>query len=157
MGPVLHGSATTTEAIRCAIQHSQESLNVLARHGINPKTVAQWRKRTSAADLPTGPTVPNSTVLSVNEETIIVAFRRHTLLAPLSRLPPGQWHGPNLCHCLKSPRLCILYLDYPASIFQVVRSTGGVKAAGCWNIIRTPTLRDRAEIGEACPGRAPGA
>jgi hypothetical protein len=108
MGPVLHGSATTTEAIRCAIQHSQESLNVLARHGINPKTVAQWRKRTSAADLPTGPTVPNSTVLSVNEETIIVAFRRHTLLAPLSRLPPGQWHGPNLCHCLKSPRLCIL-------------------------------------------------
>jgi hypothetical protein len=31
MGQVLHGSATTTAAIRRAIQHSQESLRVLAR------------------------------------------------------------------------------------------------------------------------------
>jgi hypothetical protein len=31
MGQVLHGSATTTEAIRRTIQHSQESLRVLAR------------------------------------------------------------------------------------------------------------------------------
>jgi transposase InsO family protein len=81
MGQVLHGSATTTAAVPRAIQHSQESLRVLSRrHGINPKTVAKWRKRTSAADLPTGPTVPKSTVLSVDEEAIIVAFRRHTLL-----------------------------------------------------------------------------
>jgi hypothetical protein len=42
MGQVLHGSARTTEAIRRAIQHSQESLRSLAkRHGINQKTVAQ--------------------------------------------------------------------------------------------------------------------
>lgn len=35
MGQVLHGSATTTEAIRRAIQHSQESLRALAkRYGI---------------------------------------------------------------------------------------------------------------------------
>ena len=48
MGQVLHGSATTTEAVRRAIQHSQESLRVLARrYGINPKTVAKWRKRGS--------------------------------------------------------------------------------------------------------------
>jgi hypothetical protein len=41
MGQVLHRGATTTEAIRRAIQHSQESLRMLARrHGINPKTVA---------------------------------------------------------------------------------------------------------------------
>ena len=46
MGQVLHGSATTTEAIRRAIQHSQASLRALAkRHGINPKTVAKWKKR----------------------------------------------------------------------------------------------------------------
>jgi len=64
MGQVLHGSATTTEAIRRAIQHSQESLRVLAkRHGINPKTVAKWKKRTLVADLPTGPKEPKSTVL----------------------------------------------------------------------------------------------
>jgi hypothetical protein len=81
MGQVLHGSATTTEAVRRAIQNSQESLRVLAkRHGINPKTVAKWKKRTALTDLPTGPKAPKSTVLTVEEEAIIVAFRRHTLL-----------------------------------------------------------------------------
>lgn len=68
MGQVLHGSATTTEAVRRAIQRSQESLRALAkRYGINQKTVAKWRERTSAADLPTGPKEPRSTVLSVEE------------------------------------------------------------------------------------------
>ena len=81
MGQVLHRGATTTEAIRRAIQHSQESLRALAhRHGINPKTVAKWRKRYSVADLPTGPKSPHSTVLSVEQEAIVVAFRRHTIL-----------------------------------------------------------------------------
>src|SRR5437868_8715763 len=81
LGQVLHGSATTTEAIRRAIQRSQESLRALAkRHGINPKTVAKWRKRSFVADLPTGPKQPSSTVLSIEQEAIIVAFRRHTLL-----------------------------------------------------------------------------
>ncbi len=81
MGQVLHGGATTTTAIRRAIQHSQESLRTLAkRHGINPKTVAKWKKRNSVADLPTGPREPKSTVLSIEEEATIVAFRRHTLL-----------------------------------------------------------------------------
>jgi transposase-like protein len=82
LGQILHGSATTTEAIRRAIQRSQESLRSLAkRHGINPKTVAKWRKRSSVADLPTGPKERTSTVLSIEEEAIVVAFRRHTLLA----------------------------------------------------------------------------
>ncbi|MBY0511406.1 MAG: IS481 family transposase, partial [Rhodospirillaceae bacterium] len=45
MGQILHGSATTTEAIRRAIQSSQESLRILAaRHGIDPKTVAKWKR-----------------------------------------------------------------------------------------------------------------
>ena len=40
MGQVLHGSATTTEAVRRARQHGQESLRALAkRYGINQKTV----------------------------------------------------------------------------------------------------------------------
>src|SRR5512133_3900578 len=81
LGQVLHGSATTTEAVRRAIQRSQESLRTLAkRHGINPKTVAKWKKRSSVADLPTGPKQPASTVLSIEEEAIVIAFRRHTLL-----------------------------------------------------------------------------
>src|SRR3954449_7924555 len=81
MGQVLHGSARTTAAVRRAIQHSQESLRVLAkRHSLNPKTVAKWKKRGSVADRPTGPKQPSSTVLSIEEEAIVVAFRRHTLL-----------------------------------------------------------------------------
>src|SRR5215510_6841895 len=81
MGQVLHGCATTTEAIRRAIQHSQESLRALSRrYGINPKTVAKWKKRGSVADLATGPKEPKSTSLSVEDEAVVVAFRRHTLL-----------------------------------------------------------------------------
>ena len=81
MGQVLHGSARTTEAVRRAIQHSQESLRALAqRHGVNPKTVSKWKKRGSVADRPTGPKQPKSTVLSPEDEAIVVAFRRHTLL-----------------------------------------------------------------------------
>ena len=81
MGQIRHGSATTTEAIRRAIQNGEESLRALsARYGINQKTVAKWRKRTSVADLPTGPKDAKSTVLTPGEEAVIVAFRRHTLL-----------------------------------------------------------------------------
>jgi transposase InsO family protein len=81
VGQILHGSARTTEAVRRAIHDSQESLRVLARrYGINPKTVAKWKKRTAVGDLPTGPKDAHSTVLSIEDEAIIVAFRRHTLL-----------------------------------------------------------------------------
>jgi hypothetical protein len=47
---------------------------------VNPKTIAKWRKRCSVADLPTGPRLAGSTVLSTEEEAVVVAFRRHTLL-----------------------------------------------------------------------------
>ena len=74
MGQILHRSATTTEAIRRAIQHSQESLRTLSRrHGINPKTVAKWRKLSSTSDHRTGPIVPKSTVLSIEQEAVIIA------------------------------------------------------------------------------------
>src|SRR5580693_6369632 len=82
MGQILHGCATTTEAVRRAIQNSQESLRGLAkRYGINQKTVAKWKQRETVADLPTGPKRARSTLLSIEEEAIIVAFRRHTLLS----------------------------------------------------------------------------
>jgi hypothetical protein len=46
MGQVLHGFARTTAAVRRALQHSQKSLHELAeQYGINPKTVAKWKKR----------------------------------------------------------------------------------------------------------------
>src|ERR1700758_4878148 len=103
MGQVLHRGATTTEAIRRAIQHSQESLRTLAhRHGINPKTVAKWRKRCSVSDLRTGPKHPRSTVLTVQEEAVIIAFRRHTLLPLDDCLYALQATIPHLTalHCI---------------------------------------------------------
>ena len=81
MGQILHGSATTTHAIRAAIQRSKATAKELAeRHGLNPKTVAKWKKRTFVHDAPMGPKAPRSTVLSIEEEAIVVAFRKHTLL-----------------------------------------------------------------------------
>ncbi len=81
MGQVLHGSATTTHAIRALIQRSQASNAALSRDlGINVKTVAKWRKRDSVEDTRMGPKQAHSTVLSIEEEAVIVAFRRHTLL-----------------------------------------------------------------------------
>ena len=81
MGQTLHGCARTTEAVRRSIQRSHLSIAALAaRHGVNPKTVAKWRKRSSAHDAPMGPKVSRSTVLSPDEEAVAVAFRQHTLL-----------------------------------------------------------------------------
>ncbi len=81
MGQVRHGSATTTHAIRAAIQRSKASLATLSWElGINPKTVAKWRKRQTLEDMKTGPNEPRSTVLTKAEEAMVIAFRRHTLL-----------------------------------------------------------------------------
>ena len=69
-------------------QHGQERLRVLAkRYGINRKPVAKWKKRTSVADLPTGPKKPHSTVLSLEEEAIIVT----SLLATARHQPVARW------------------------------------------------------------------
>lgn len=81
MGQMRHGSATTTHAVRAAIQRSQASLSALSEEfGINPKTVAKWRKRPTVEDQKAGPKEPRSTVLSETDEAMVVACRRHTLL-----------------------------------------------------------------------------
>jgi transposase InsO family protein len=81
MAAGLHGSARTTPRIRAELQASQAPARVLAaRYGLNPKTVAKWRKRTTTADAPMGPRQPRSTVLTEAEEAIVVEFRRRTLL-----------------------------------------------------------------------------
>ena len=66
------------------------------RHGINPKTVAKWKRRTSVSDRPTGPKDAKSTTLSIEEEAIVVAFRRHTLLSLDDCLYALQATIPNL-------------------------------------------------------------
>jgi hypothetical protein len=116
MGQLLHGNARTTAAVRRAIQHSQESIGKLAdRYGLNPKTVAKWKKRSGVQDGPMGPKQPSSTVLDREEEVLIVAFRTHTLLSlglpvclaghaaspntigPAS-VPSAAWHRPLAGH-----------------------------------------------------------
>jgi transposase InsO family protein len=77
----LHGSARTTPRVRAELQTSQATTRRLAaRYGLNPKTVAKWRGRTTTADARMGPARPRSTVLTETEEAIVVAFRRRTLL-----------------------------------------------------------------------------
>ncbi len=40
------------------------------RHGINPKSVAKWKRRTSVSDLPTGAKDAHSAVLSIKNEAV---------------------------------------------------------------------------------------
>ena len=81
MGQILHNCARTTEAVRRAIQDSEKSIATLAAHyNLNPKTVHKWKKRSHVHDSKMGPKHPHSTVLSLEEEAAVVAFRKHTLL-----------------------------------------------------------------------------
>jgi len=64
-----------------ATSRSEDSVRALAnRYGISPTTVQKWRKRETTADRPMGPAEPHSTTLTLEEEAMIVAVRRHTLL-----------------------------------------------------------------------------
>ena len=81
MAASLHGSARTTPRVRAELQRSQEATRSLAaRYGLNPKTVAKWRRRPSTADARMGPSRPRSSVLTEAEEAVVVEFRRRTLL-----------------------------------------------------------------------------
>jgi len=80
MGQILHSRATTTHAIRKAIQESDKSMAELAKiYNINYKTVAKWKKRDTVNDCKMGPRRVGSSVLTPLEERIIVEFRVRTL------------------------------------------------------------------------------
>ncbi len=81
MAGSLHGSARTTPRVRGELQASKETTSTLAqRYGLSRTTMTKWRSRTTTADAPMGPTAPHSTVLSPEEEAMVVEFRRRTLL-----------------------------------------------------------------------------
>src|ERR1700761_6620601 len=68
MGQILHGSATTTHAVRTAIQRSKAPLKELAaQYGLNHKTVAKWRKRAFVHDAAMGPRTPRSPLLALDD------------------------------------------------------------------------------------------
>jgi len=86
MGQILHGTATTTHAIREKIQNAEESISQLAsKYHINPKTVHKWKRRESVEDLKCGRRPGQGSVLSEVDEAIIVETRRKSLL-PLDDL-----------------------------------------------------------------------
>jgi hypothetical protein len=100
LGQVRRGSTTTTHAVRAAKRRSQASLARLSWElGINPKTVAKWRKRATVEDMKTGPSELRSTVLTATEKTMVVAFSRHTRLPPDDGLYALQ---PSLPHSTRS-------------------------------------------------------
>ena len=81
MRQVLHGSATTAGAVRRAIQRIEESVRSLSRrYSISPTIVQKWPKRATVTNRPMGLTAPHSSVLGIDQEAVIVAFRRHSLL-----------------------------------------------------------------------------
>jgi hypothetical protein len=110
MGQVLHGCATTTEAVRRAIQHSQESLRSLAkRYGVDPKTVAKWKARTSVSDCRPG---LRSRLCRLRKRPFVMGPRRYTLL-PLHdcrlRLATTIPHltRSSLHHCVQRHRISL--------------------------------------------------
>lgn len=82
MGQVLHKRATTTHAIRTAIQQSKESVKAIAEHySLSQTTVRKWKSRATVEDLPMGKKNRCSTVLSSFEEEMIVRLRVLTQLS----------------------------------------------------------------------------
>ena len=75
MDQVLHGSATTTEKVRRAIQRSEDNVRALAcRHGISPTTVQKWRRQVHTADAPTEPKAIHSTIVTTEKEAMVWRF-----------------------------------------------------------------------------------
>ena len=72
----MSGSSATNTKPRTPAQ----TRRVAEQYGINQKAVRKWRARKRVNDLPMGPKEPRSTVLSVEEEAVCVAFRKHILL-----------------------------------------------------------------------------
>jgi transposase-like protein len=77
----LHGSARTTRDMRRVIRQSSGSIESMARElGINSKTVAKWRRRSSVEDAPMGTQTRGFLSLSREEEYVVLDFRKRTNL-----------------------------------------------------------------------------
>jgi hypothetical protein len=90
MGSILHGSARTTPRLRAELQASQESTwSLAARYGLNPKTVAKWRERTTTADALMGPSLRLNRIGSADGR------RNHRHALSIAR-PQGKGGWPNI-------------------------------------------------------------
>lgn len=117
----LHGSARTTPRIRAELQLATGSHRSLAKlYGINAKTVAKWRSRTSVLDQPMGPRIRESQHLSQEQERLAITLRNQghlsldDLMGQLLESAPKlsrsalhrclKRHGINRQPSMKSPR-----------------------------------------------------
>src|SRR4051794_25216206 len=92
MGQVLHGSATTTEAIRQAIQHSKESLRALSRSWTDGRdqkdrdrrwlSIEGCRSRKSRSSLPSAGIRAAASLLGPIRERIVPHARGAALRNP---------------------------------------------------------------------------
>ena len=108
MGQILHGSARTTASVRRELQDSKESVKLLAeRFDLSETTVRKWRSRKGegVSDRSNCPK-KTRTVLSVEDEAMIIAFRQKTQLplddcldALIDAIP--QLTRSNLHRCLQ--------------------------------------------------------
>src|SRR5271166_7028585 len=70
-----------TPRVRRAIQLSEEKNIALAkRYGVRRKTIAKWKARESTSDARMGPTNPRASILTQDDEAIILAYRWRTRL-----------------------------------------------------------------------------
>jgi transposase len=111
----LHPSARTNPRLRREIQQSGESDRALAsRLGVNPKTIAKWKRRRTTSDARMGPKKPVSTVLSAAEEALIVVFRKRTrfsldaCLARLNAAAIPHLSRSALSRCLKRYKITLV-------------------------------------------------
>ena len=105
------------KTVRRAIQARQESVRAAAkRYGISPTTVQKWRSRPTSTDARMGPKGPHSTVLSLEHEAVIVAFRRNTLLPLDDCLYALQ---PSIPHPARSSLHRCLQKAYPIGYFHI--------------------------------------
>src|ERR671918_781938 len=154
MAAGLHGSARTTPRIRAELQASQAATRTLAaRYGLNPKTVAKWRGRTTTTDQPMGPNRPRSTVLTEADEAIVVEFRRRTLLplddvlGCLRESIPGLTRSA-LHRCLQRHGISRLPQDEERASKGVVTGTAAKSQRSGW---RARLGRSRGRL--PCKGR----
>jgi len=96
-GQVLLGCATSTHAVRAAIQRSKASVPQLAeRYGSSESAVRKWRRRKTVEEAPVRPKESRSTVLSAEKEAACGALLRHRLLPLDDGLYALQDRAPHL-------------------------------------------------------------
>ena len=87
MGQVLHGNATTNNAIRKAILEAPEEVSnnaLTKRYGIHFETVKKWRERDTVEDRPSGLEKPGPRTL-----TKVKLLRNTTDVKLSSRISPN--------------------------------------------------------------------